>query len=52
MMEAPSGFELLFSEKEGDEPRSREPGADAVDELPDELRRIVERVSSPERTDR
>jgi hypothetical protein len=43
---APSGFEPLFGESSDRERSSTEQVADAVAELPAELRRIVQRVSS------
>jgi hypothetical protein len=45
-LEAPSGFEPLFGESSDDQRSSTEQVADAVAELPAELRRIVQRVSS------
>jgi hypothetical protein len=45
-VEAPSGFEPLFGESADEGRSSTEQVADAVAELPAELRRIVQRVSS------
>lgn len=48
-VEAPSGLEPEFGEKPDYRPRSTEPSATAVDELPEELRRILARVSARQR---
>jgi hypothetical protein len=47
--EAPSRFELLFPESGGTDEGGLEPYNDAVAELSDDLRRIVQRVSSRQR---
>jgi hypothetical protein len=41
-----------LAEKEGGERRSTEPSPDAVDELPEELRRIVQRLSTRQKAER
>jgi hypothetical protein len=46
---APSGFEPLFSDEATVEPSCSEPRTDAVDELPEALRRVVQRVSARQR---
>jgi len=47
--EAPSGFEPLFAETRDGERPGREPVSATADELPEALRRVVERVSSRQR---
>jgi hypothetical protein len=45
-VKAPSRFELLFGESAESIGAGSEPFANAVAELPEDLRRIVQRVSS------
>jgi hypothetical protein len=43
-VKAPSGLEPLYREQAGDKPESREPSASDDPGLPDDLRRVVERI--------